>query len=173
MGLRMRVGKRRVWVRFGFVAALIACAAVAHAASEPGWRVYRDQVPALLYGDPENALISIICGRHEETYEDETWITIEVEPGVKPAPADVVLVLENGKARKEVPLEPKACAANQCTMRTEGEVYRYEATFPGIEPALDIAENVTKISIDAPGAKLSANADEKAFTKFAVLCRNW
>jgi hypothetical protein len=135
--------------------------------------VYRDQVPALLYGDPENALISIICGRHEKTDEDETWITVEVEPGVKHAPENVVLVLENGKARKEVPLEARACAANQCTMRSEGEVYRYEATFPGLEPALDIAENVTKLSIDAPGAKVSAAADEKAFTKFAVLCRNW
>ena len=135
--------------------------------------MYRDQVPALLYGDPENALISIICSRDEETHEDETWITIEVEPGVKPAPASVALVLENGTARKEVPLQPKACAPNQCTARSEGEVYRYEATFPGVEPALDIAENVTKLSIDAPGARLSAVADEKAFTSFAVLCRNW
>jgi hypothetical protein len=162
-----------VWVPYGVLAALLISAAVAEAAARRGWAVYRDQVPALLYGDPENALISIICGRDEETSEDETWITVEVEPGVKPAPADVVLVLENGTARKEVPLEPKACAADQCTTRAEGEVYRYEATFPGVEPALDIAENVTKLSIDAPGAKLAAVADEKAFTKFAVLCRNW
>jgi hypothetical protein len=158
---------------FGVLAAFGIAAAVAKAAAEPGWAVYRDQVPALLYGEPENALISIICGRDEATHEDETWITIEVEPGVKPAPANVVLVLENGTARKEVPLQPRACAPSQCTTRAEGEVYRYEATFEGVEPALDIAENVTKLSIDAPGAKLSAVADEKAFTKFAVLCRNW
>ena len=91
-----------MWLRLGVLAAFGTCAAVAVAASEPGWAVYRDQVPALLYGDPEKALISIICGRDEKTDEDETWITIEVEPGVKPAPVNVVLVLENGTARKEV-----------------------------------------------------------------------
>ncbi|MEZ0279093.1 MAG: hypothetical protein ACAH04_07830, partial [Methylibium sp.] len=74
-----------MWLRLGVLAAFGTCAAVAVAASEPGWAVYRDQVPALLYGDPEKALISIICGRDEKTDEDETWITIEVEPGVKPA----------------------------------------------------------------------------------------
>jgi hypothetical protein len=169
----MRECRHSVWLRLGVLAAFGTCAAVAVAASEPGWAVYRDQVPALLYGDPEKALISIICGRDEKTDEDETWITIEVEPGVKPAPVNVVLVLENGTARKEVPLEPRACAPNQCTTRSEGEVYRYEAIFPGLEPALDIAENVRKLSIDAPGAKLAAAADEKAFTTFAVLCRNW
>jgi hypothetical protein len=169
----MRACQRKAWLRYGVLAAFGASAVVAEAASEPGWAVYRDQVPALLYGDPEKALISIICGRDEETSEDETWITVEVEPGVKPAPVNVVLVLENGTARKEVSLQPRACAPNQCTARSEGEVYQYEATFPGLEPALDIAENVTKLSIDAPGAKVSAAADETAFTSFAVLCRNW
>ena len=169
----MSAFQRNAWLRYGVLAAFGISAAVAEAASESRWAVYRDQVPALLYGEPENALISIICGRDEETDEDETWITIEVEPGVKPAPDNVVLVLENGTARKEVPLQSRACAPNQCTARSEGEVYRYEATFPGVEPALDIAENVTKLSIDAPGAWLSAVADEKAFTSFAVLCRNW
>jgi hypothetical protein len=165
--------KRNALLQFVVLAAVGISASVAAAAAEPRWAVYRDQVPALLYGDPENAQISIICGRDEESGEDETWITIEVEPGAKPAPANVVLVLESDTARKEVPLEPLVCGEDQCTMRTEGEVYRYEATFPGVEPALDIAEKVTKLSIDAPGARISAPADEKAFSKFAGLCRNW
>lgn len=169
----MKAYQRSAWLRLAVLATAGLGAVLAEASSQPRWAVYRDQVPALLYGDPETALISIICGRHEETHEEETWITIEVEPGVKPAPENVVLVLENGKARKEVPLEPQTCAPDQCIARSEGEVYRYEATFPGVEPALDIAENVTKLSIDAPGAKLAANADKKAFSKFAGLCRNW
>ncbi len=147
--------------------------AVADAVAGPGWGVYQDKVPALLYGDPENALLSIICGRNEETGKEETWISVAVANGTKPGKGKVALVLESKKVRKEVPLQPKICGDGQCNTRAPGEVYLYEATFPGTAPALDIAEKATKISIDAPGAKVSAPADEKAFSKFAGLCRNW
>jgi hypothetical protein len=147
--------------------------AVSDALADPRWGVFQDKVPALLYCDPENALLSIICGRNEETGKEETWISVAVANGTKPGKGKVALILESKKVRKEVPLEPKICGDGECTARAPGEVYLYEATFPGTAPALDIAEKATKISIDAPGAKFSAQVDDKAFSEFAGLCRNW
>jgi hypothetical protein len=151
--------------------AAAAAAAVDTSASAPQWGVFRDQAPALLYGDPEDALISIVCGE-DETGENETWIVVAVKSGTKPTQDRAVLVLENDEAKqKEIPLEAEICAADQCTMRAPGEVYRYLANFSGVEPALDIAEHVTKLSVDAPGAKISAPADAGKFASFAGLCR--
>jgi hypothetical protein len=160
-------------LRLAVLVAVGLGAAVSEAVADPGWNVFQDEVPTLLYGDPENALISIICGRDEETGKEETWISVAVDNGTKPAKGKIVLILESKKTRKEVPLRPKICGDGECNTRAAGEVYLYEATFPGTAPALDIAEKATKISIDAHGAKVSAPAEEKAFSKFAGLCRNW
>ena len=63
--------------------------------------------------------------------------------------------------------------ANECTNLPDGEIYRYEASVPGKRLALDIASKGEAVGIDAPGAKISAQRDAKAFKKFSAMCLNW
>ena len=44
---------------------------------------------------------------------------------------------------------------------------------PGKRLALDIASKGEALSIDAPGAKISAPRDAKVFKKFSTMCLNW
>ena len=73
-----------------------------------------------------------------------------------------------------MPLKADICGGeNECSNLPDGEIYRYEASVPGKRLALDIASKGETISIDAPGAKISAPRDAKAFKKFSALCLNW
>jgi hypothetical protein len=75
---------------------------------------------------------------------------------------------------REVPLKADICGgANECTNLPDGEIYRYEASVPGKRLALDIASKGEAVGIDAPGAKISAQRDAKAFKKFSAMCLNW
>ena len=62
---------------------------------------------------------------------------------------------------------------SECKNQPDGEVYRYETATPGKSLALDIAGKAKALSIDAPGAKISAPADPAVFKKFSVNCLNW
>jgi hypothetical protein len=62
---------------------------------------------------------------------------------------------------------------NECSNQPDGEVYRYQASVPGKDLALDIASKAKMLSIDAPGAKIAAPPDPAAFKKFSASCLNW
>ena len=55
---------------------------------------------------------------------------------------------------------PDICGGdNECPNLPDGEIYRYETNVPGKRLAIDIADKGETISIDAPGAKISAPRD--------------
>ncbi len=141
----------------------------------PLWTVERSEIAYLLYGEAGRPVLSISCGQEEgETGRDETRIEVEVEEGTKPGKDPVVLRVEQDKGHKDVPLQPLVCGGlSECKNQPDGEVYRYEAATPGKSLALDIAGKAKALSIDAPGAKISAPADPAAFRKFSVSCLNW
>ncbi len=152
-------------------AGLLASAAIA----APLWTVEKSEIAYLFYGEPEAPVLSISCGQQEgETGKDETRIEVEVEAGAKPPKDKVVLRIEQDKGHKEVPLKPLICGgSSECKTQPDGEVYRYEASVPGKDLALDIANKGRKLVVDAPGAKIAAPADPAAFRKFSVSCLNW
>jgi hypothetical protein len=145
------------------------------ASAAPAWTVERSEVAYLFYGEPDKPVLSITCGQEEgETGRDETRIEVEVDAGTKPGAGQVVLVVEEKGGRKEVPLRADICSeADPCTNGVEGEVYRYEASVPGKELALNIGDKGRTLSLDAPGAKVSVAAEAKTFKRFAAMCLNW
>jgi hypothetical protein len=161
-------------MRSVLVIAGIAVSAASAAGAAPFWTVERSEIAYLFYGEPSNPVLTISCGQAEsETVHDETRIQVEVEKGTKPTGDKVALRIEQDKGHKDVALEPLICGVSKCQDRPDGEVYRYVASTPGKDLALDIAHKARTISIDAPGAKISAPADDAAFKKFAVSCLNW
>jgi hypothetical protein len=83
----------------------------------------------------------------------------------------VVLIIETKAGRKEVPLKADICADdNECTDLLKGEIYRYETSVLGKRLPVDTADKAERISIDAPGAKISAPRDAKVFKKFSAMC---
>ena len=157
-----------------FLATAISLMASA-ASAAPAWTVERSEVAYLFYGEPDKPVLSITCGQEEgETGRDETRIEVDVDAGTKPGTDKVVLVVEEKGGRKEVPLKADICSeADPCTNGVAGEVYRYEASVPGKTLALDIADKGRTLSLDAPGAKVSAPAEAKTFKRFAAMCLNW
>ncbi len=145
------------------------------ASAEPAWTVERSEVAYLFYGEPEKPVLSITCGQEEgETGKDETRIEVDTEKGTTTKADKVVLVVEMKSGRKEVPLRADICGGeNECTNLPDGDIYRYETSVPGKRLALNIAHKGETISIDAPGAKLSAPRDAKIFKKFSAMCLNW
>ena len=145
------------------------------ASAEPAWTVERSEVAYLFYGEPGKAVLTITCGQQEgKTGRDETRIEVEADKGTTTKADKIVLVLAMKSGAKEVPLKADICGgANECSNLPDGEIYRYEASVPGKRLALDIASKGETISIDAPGAKISAPRDAKAFKKFSALCLNW
>ena len=81
------------------------------------------------------------ASRRARPDEDETRIEVEVEKGTKPGKDKVVLARRaRTKAHKDVPLKPLVCGGlSECKNQPDGEVYRYEASVPGKDLALDIA----------------------------------
>jgi hypothetical protein len=148
---------------------------ISRASAEPGWTVERSEVAYLFYGEPSKPVLTITCGQEEgETGKDETRIEVETEKGTTTKADKVVLVIEMKTGRKEVPLKTDICGGdNECTNLPDGEIYRYEASAPGKRLAVDIADKGERISIDAPGAKISAARDAKIFKKFSAMCLNW
>ena len=148
---------------------------ISSASAEPGWTVERSEVAYLFYGEPSKPVLTITCGQEEgETGRDETRIEVETEKGTTAKTDKVVLVIETKGASKELPLKADICGpGNECANLAPGEIYRYEASFPGKRPAVEIADKALKISIDAPGAKFSAQRDDKVFKKFSDVCLNW
>ncbi|HZP10719.1 hypothetical protein [Methyloceanibacter sp.] len=145
------------------------------ASAEPGWSVERSEVAYLFYGEPEKPLLTITCGQEEgETGRDETRIEVNTEKGTTAKAEKIVLVVETKTGRKDVPLKALVCGGdNECTNLPDGEIYRYEASLPGKRPAVEIADKAERISIDAPGAKFSAQRDPSVFKKFSEMCLNW
>ena len=145
------------------------------AGAEPLWTVEAAQIAYLVYGEPGRPVLSISCGQEEgETGRDETRIEVEVEKGNKPGKDKVVLRVDEGKGHRAVPLTPLICGGlSECQNQPDGEVYRYETSVPSKDLAVDIASKAKVLSIDAPGAKITAPADPVAFKKFSVGCLNW
>jgi hypothetical protein len=145
------------------------------AGAAPLWTVEKSETAYLFYGEPEAPVLSVSCGQQDgETGKDETRIQVEAEAGSKPPKDKVVLRIEQDKGHKDVPLTPLICGgATECKTQPDGEVYRYEASVPGKDLALDIANKGRKLVVDAPGAKIAAPADPAAFKKFSVSCLNW
>lgn len=151
-----------------FLLALAMTLAASSASAEPAWTVERSEVANLFYGEPKTPVLTITCGQEEgETGRDETRIEVDTEKGTTTKADKVVLVVEMKGGRKEVPLKAEICGGeNECTNLPDGEIYRYEASVPGKRLAVDIADKGETISIDAPGAKISAPRDTKIFKKF-------
>ena len=145
------------------------------AGAEPLWTVEAAEIAYLVYGEPGKPLLSISCGQEEgETGRDETRIEVEVEKGNKPGKDKVVLRVDEGKGHRAVPLTPLVCGGvSECKTQPDGEIYRYQTSVPGKDLAVDIASKAKVLSIDAPGAKITAPADPVAFKKFSVGCLNW
>jgi hypothetical protein len=146
-----------------------------NASAKPVWTVERSEVAYLFYGEPGQPVLTISCGQEEgETGRDETRIEVETEKGTTTKADKVVLVVAMKNGTKEVPLKADICGGvNECTNFPDGEIYRYEASVPGKRLALDIASKGETVSIAAPGAKISAPRDAKAFKKFSAMCLNW
>lgn len=162
-------------LRFSVFLAFAMAATASGASAAPVWTVEPGEIAALFYGEPAQAVLSISCAQGDgETERDETRIEVEVERGTKRGDGLAVLRVEEDGGRKEVPLTAQICGGEtHCSNRADGEIYRYEASVPGKTLALDIARKGRKLTIDAPGAKISAPADAAAFKKFAVHCLNW
>jgi hypothetical protein len=167
-------------VRSTFLSALATMlaafiASISCASAEPRWSVERSEVAYLFYGEPGKPVLSITCGQEEgETGKDETRIEVDTAKGTRTKADKIVLVIQMKAGRKEVPLTALVCGGdNECTNLPEGEIYRYEASVPGKRLAVDIADKAERISIDAPGAKLSAPRDAKVFKTFSTRCLNW
>ena len=162
-------------MRFSIPLALAMMLVASSASAEPAWTVERSEVAYLFYGEPGKPVLTITCGQEEgETGRDETRIEVEVDKGTTTKADKIVLVVAMKSGAKEVPLKADICGgANECTNLPDGEIYRYEASVPGKRLALDIASKGETISIDAPGAKISAPRDAKAFKKFSAMCLNW
>ncbi len=145
------------------------------ASAEPLWTVDAAQIAYLVYGEPGKPVLSISCGQAEdETGRDETRIEVEVEKGNKPPKKKVVLRVHEDKGHQAVPLTPLICGgSSECQNQPDGEVYRYATSVPSKDLAVDIASKAKMLSIDAPGAKITAPADPVAFKKFSVGCLNW
>jgi hypothetical protein len=158
-----------------FLLALAMTLAASSASAEPAWTVERSEVAYLFYGEPKTPVLTITCGQEEgETGRDETRIEVDTEKGTTTKADKVVLVVEMKGGRKEVPLKADICGGeNECTNLPDGEIYRYETSVPGKRLAIDIADKGETISIDAPGARISARRDAKVFKKFSAMCLNW
>ncbi|MGH6749557.1 MAG: hypothetical protein ACRECI_09620 [Methyloceanibacter sp.] len=150
-------------------------ASILGAHAEPRWTVERSEVAYLFYGEPKTPVLTITCGQEEgETGKDETRIEVDAAKGTTTKADKVVLVVEMKNGRKEVPLMPDICGGdNECPNLADGEIYRYETNVPGKQLAIDIADKGETISIDAPGAKISALRDAKVFKRFSAMCLNW
>jgi hypothetical protein len=150
-------------------------AGISSVSAEPAWTVERSEVAYLFYGEPSKPVLTITCGQAEgETGKDETRIEVETEKETATKADKVVLVIEMKSGRKEAPLKADICGGeNECTNLPDGEIYRYEASVPGKRLAVDIADKGEKISIDAPGAKISAVRNAKVFKQFSAMCLNW
>ena len=162
-------------MRLSIPLALAITLVASGASAEPAWTVERSEVAYLFYGEPGKPLLTITCGEEEgETGRDETRIEVEVDKGTTTKADKIVLVVAMKSGAKEVPLKADICGgANECTNLPDGEIYRYEASVPGKRLALDIASKGEAVGIDAPGAKISAQRDAKAFKKFSAMCLNW
>jgi len=150
-------------------------ASISSASAEPAWTVERSEVAYLFYGEPKAPVLTVTCGQEEgETGKDETRIEVETEKGTTAKADKVVLVIEMRNGRREVPLKADICGGeNTCINLPDGEIYRYETSVPGKRLAIDIADKGETISIDAPGAKISAPRDAEMFKKFSAMCLNW
>jgi hypothetical protein len=155
-----------------FAATCLACAN-AHAA--PSWTVETSGITYLVYGEPGKPLITIGCAEDTRDREsDETYVTVSASPGSKPGKDAIVLTIAHKGGTAKLKLDPVICGGETaCIDRAEGEISHYDASVPTKRLAIDIAERGKALSIDAPGAKLSVQADETVFRKFAGLCRNW
>ena len=120
-------------------------------------------------------MLTITCGQEEgETGRDETRIEVEVDEGHQTKADKIVLVVAMKSGAKEVPLKADICGgANECTNLPDGEIYRYETSVPGQAARARHRVKGETMSIDAPGAKISAPRDAKAFKKFSAMCLNW
>jgi hypothetical protein len=102
----------------------------------------------------------------------ESDIVVPVPPGIKPPTSPVRLVIKERRGSETLILIPNMCLATEtCTDRPTGDVSVYQIKRNGRDLALRVAREALSISIDAPGAKVSAAADRSIFTRFAQLCR--
>jgi hypothetical protein len=164
-----------VSLRASVLLAIANIATTSGAIAAPAWSVESSEIAYLFYGEPGKPLLTITCGEQEgETGKDETRIEVDVDRGTKPGKGKVELVVEHKGGKAKIPLKADLCSAQEpCAKGNDGEVYRYETSVPGKALALDIAEKGKAVSLDAPGAKIAALADEASFQKFAGFCRNW
>jgi hypothetical protein len=162
-------------LRASVLLAFATIATTSDAIAAPGWSVESSEIAYLFYGEPGKPLLTITCGQQEgETGKGETRIEVEVDPGTKPGGGKVELVVTHKGGKAKIPLKADVCGAQEpCATGKDGEVYRYATSVAGKALALDIAERGKAVSLDAPGVKIAASADETSFQKFAGFCRNW
>jgi hypothetical protein len=134
------------------------------------WKVYQEESVSLEYrnaADTESVL-SVDCA------SSQSEIVIPLSPGTKPPAQPPVLRVTEKTGVYPMTLSVDVCGGDTtCTDRPNGDVSTYYVRGKNNQIALRFADKAISLEIDAPGIKLSANADHKLFAEFSSLCRKW
>jgi hypothetical protein len=149
------------------VLSLLAAVALCAPASAQQWKVYEEESISLDYRNAADTstLLSVACG------SDHADVTVPIDPGVKPPAQAPQLQVTAAAGPYALALQWDVCGRDSltCTDRPTGQVSTYFIRTKDKRLALRFAQ-ATAVSIDAPGALLSAKADKAAFARFAALC---
>jgi hypothetical protein len=151
------------------IAAMAAGLLLPDVASAQQWKVYQEEGVSLGYRNAADteSLLSIDCSAKASD------VVVPVPPGVKRPPQAPGLRVQEGNSSRTIALSVEVCGGElTCTDRPAGDVSTYFAKATNKELALRLADQASAISIDAPGAHVSALADRRVFAQFAKLCRD-
>jgi hypothetical protein len=147
---------------------VLALVAVCASASAQQWQVFEEESVSLDYRNAADteSVFSVLCGaRHSD-------ITIPLAPGIKPPAQAPELRVTEPTGVIAIKLRWDVCGGEMtCTDRPNGDVSTYYVKANDKQVALRFADKASSIAIDAPGIRLTAAADAKAFARFAALCR--
>jgi hypothetical protein len=149
-------------------ASVLALIAVCASASAQQWQVFEEESVSLDYRNAADteSVFSVLCGaRHSD-------ITIPLAPGIKPPAQAPEPRVTEPTGVNAIKLRWDVCGGElTCTDRPNGDVSTYFVKTNDKQIALRFADKASSLAIDAPGIKLTAEADKKAFARFAALCR--
>jgi hypothetical protein len=149
------------------VLSLVAAVALSAPAAAQQWKVYEEESVSLAYRDAADTvtLLSVACGAGHSD------VTVPLDPGLKPPAQAPQLHVTAPAGPYVLTLQWDVCGRDSltCTDRPNGQVSTYFIRTTDKRLALRFAQ-ATAVSIDAPGASLSAKADKAVFARFAALC---
>jgi hypothetical protein len=150
------------------LASVLALLAASASASAQQWQVFEEESVSLDYRNAEDteSVFSVLCGAGHSD------ITIPLAPGIKPPAQAPELRVTEQTGVNAIKLRWDVCGGGMtCTDRPNGDVSTYYVKANDKQIALRFADKASSLTIDAPGIKLTAAADKKAFARFAALCR--